>query len=245
MSANSQPTKTTTSTLNLSDDPRTSAKYVYIRVDSTGNKIYSPRGNNLLKLDAYLDTLYLNYSLFYKEKSSTYNLNIYATLILTTINNIIEIIKPCASDTEIDAKCSCVYDSSCTDSDKCIYINEIQLLLLDYILNLTSITNQEPKTDYDYVPFFIQKNTADVITGNEANKNMVSPDEYLLCSTTRWVPKSTDPVMAAKYKKVLAIETQKQANVINNILMWNIIYAVSSVIVLAILYIWYKNRQTN
>ena len=233
-------------TSNKDIDPRINTKYLYIQLDSNNNKVYSPRGANLLKLDSYLDELYKNYKLFLNEESNdyTFKLDEYATLILLNVNKIIDMIKPCASNsTDLETRCSCVYDSSCIDSDICMYVNEIQLVLLDYILNLSYITNKSPKTDYEYLPFFILKNTADIITANEANRNLVSQNEYLLCGTTRWVPKSTDPILQAKYNKILTRQKQNQADHTYNFTLRYVIYGIISISVLCMLYLWYKSRQ--
>jgi hypothetical protein len=231
---------------NSNVDPRLDQKYVYIQIDSDNNKVYLPRGQNLLKLDSYLDELYKYYKLFTNETNNTDNLDEYATLILTNINKIIDMIKPCAnSSIDLETRCSCAYSNSCTDNDNCMYVYEIQLILLDYILNLNKITNIPPKTDYDYLPFIIQKNTADIITGNKANNNMVSPDEYLLCSDIRWLPRSVDSELQGKYKKILTRMKQKEESHTFNFTLRYIIYGVVITSILCMLNIWYKNMQSS
>ena len=129
-------------------DPLTDTKYKYLYINSSRNKVYTPRGPNLLQLDGYFDSLYSTYVLFDNELKDTNKLDNYSITIYNIINNIINNqLKPCANSTRID-KCDCISTRSCSDNDLCIYTIEIQFLLADYTTMFYQMTLPDIKKIY-------------------------------------------------------------------------------------------------
>jgi len=229
-------------------DPRTKTKYRYLFINSTGNKEYTPRGPNLLKLDEYFDSLFNTCVLFNNELTDTNKLDIYSITIYNILNNIINNqLKPCANSTSID-KCDCISTRTCSDNDLCIYTIEIQFLIAEYTPIFYKMTVKDIKKKYEFLANVSQNYTAAAVT-IPINKVIGTTNNYNLCGGTTFITSTvTDPELIAKYNDILLninkniIQTETNVQNINtqNTIISNISNVVIVIVIIVIIYFSWK-----
>jgi len=206
-------------------DPRSTStyfKYVYLAVDSNGKTTYPNPDSTLQSINNAFGTIFSNVTTFNNEESNSHTWDSSSLAIMDNLKNIINIMKPCASSTDIN-KCS---------QDMCKYVPEIQVVFNAYTVILMKVTSPKNKKKYSFLPFYSQYYLIDSVTSNPNNQQFGT---YYLCGDSSYQPKSDDPEMAAQYQALMGVAQEQLTTVQNNNNTY--IYLVIAVIVIVIIII--------
>ena len=208
-------------------DPRSTStyfKYVYLAVDANGNPTYPNPDSTLQSINNAFNTIFTNVTTFNNELSNTQTWNSTSLAIMDNLKKIINIMKPCASSTDIN-KCS---------KDICKYVPEIQVVFNAYTVILMLITSPKIKKKYTFLPFYSQYYLIDAVTSNPDNQQFGT---YYLCGDSSYQPKSDDPDMAAQYQALMAVAETQLTTVQNENTIY-IYFVTAAIIILLIIVIF-------
>lgn len=154
--------------------------------------------------------IYTNYVTFssISSKVDTVGLDNAATQIQNSINDIINILTPCAKDqSEQNIKCKL---------PSCTWSNLTERLIIDFTILLTSMTSaSNTKSEYNFLAFNAFNSLSELVTSNPTNKGLYSDINnpiYMLCSDTKYYPISPDPKLQAQYKALKSRMSVQQLN---------------------------------
>ena len=220
-------------------DPRSTStyfKYVYLAIDSNGNPTYPNPDSTLQSINNIFKTLFTNVTTFNNEQSHSFTWDSSALAIMDNLKNIVNIVKPCASSTDIN-KCS---------TDICKYVAEIQVVFNAYTIIFTRITSPNNKKNYKFLSFYSQYYLIETITLNPHNQRF---GNYYLCGDSFYQPRSDDPEMASQYQALMKVAETQLSTVQNNYKIYVYIATAVSIIVLIIVifiikYLFFNKSET-
>jgi hypothetical protein len=158
-----------------------------------------------IRITSNFRNIYKNYLLFMAENDKNGNVNNLDTAsyqIQTSVNDIISLVTPCASNTN---------PNKCTSS-VCQYISEVEQLLTQYFIILTNMTSNDIKINYQFLPFLLLKEISDTITSNQTNYDPINKN-YVLCTDgTNYTAKSDNPKLQTLYNRLLNKMTTQQTS---------------------------------
>lgn len=220
-------------------DPRSTTtyfKYVYLAIDSNGKPTYPNPDSTLQSINDAFRIIFTNVTTFNNELYNSQTWNSTSLAIMDNLKKIINIMKPCASSTDIN-KCS---------KDICKYVPEIQVVFNAYTVILMLVTSPKIKSKYTFLPFYSQYYLIDAVTSNPNNQQFGT---YYLCGDSSYQPKSDDPDMMAQYQALMTVAdtqltTVQNENAIYTYFVIAIIIVVLIIVIFIIKYFFFNNNKT-
>jgi len=165
------------------------------------NKYISLRSSNDQVAKKIVDSatsIYKDAVIFNKTKESDVStLDTTIVNIQSKFNDLIILATPCSSISNTD-KCS---------TPICNYVTFIENLFLDLFMLMSDVIpmDKSPKSEYDFVTFFMVYYFSNMVTNNPNNRNKYDVDKeiYTLCSGQVYSPPKDPSDKTSKYNKIL------------------------------------------
>lgn len=196
--------------------------------------------------------IYINYVTFTNINSNvvdTAGLDNAATQIENSLNNIINILTPCATDptpySTPSIKCRL---------PACTWSNSIERLMVDFLVLFFKMTSPgETKSEYEFITFIAISNISQLITNTPNNKDPYNTKPtYYLCSDTKYYPMSPDEELQSQYNalksRMLTQQTNKgtrQTDLMITQFLTYILLPTVIFIIAILLYLNFSSKKTN